>query len=83
MFVLSVAVNHKRRREMANQIVKKYKNGKKIVTFPDGKKKEIIKDEVTAFKQHLLNQKANIERQLTYVDEDLVEIEKSKQVILE
>jgi hypothetical protein len=68
---------------MANQIVKKYKNGKKIVTFPDGKKKEIIKDEVTAFKQHLLNQKANIERQLTYVDEDLVEIEKSKQVILE
>lgn len=68
---------------MANQIVKKYKNGKKIVTFPDGKTKEITKEEVSAFKQHLLNQKANIEKQLTYVDGDLVEIEKSKQVIVE
>jgi len=68
---------------MANQIVKKYKNGKKIVTFPDGKIKEITKEEVSAFKQHLLNQKANIEKQLTYVDGDLVEIEKSKQVIVE
>lgn len=68
---------------MADKITKTYKNGKKVVTFPDGKIKEITKDEVTAFKQHLLNQKANIERQLTYVDEDLVEIEKSKKVIVE
>jgi hypothetical protein len=68
---------------MANQIVKKYKNGKKIVTFPDGKIKEVTKDEVSNFKQHLLNQKANIERQLIYVDEELVEMEKSKKVIVE
>lgn len=68
---------------MADKIIKAYKNGKKIVTFPDGKVKEVTKEEVGVFKQHLLNQKANIERQLTHVDEDLVEIEKSKQVIVE
>ena len=68
---------------MAEKVKNEYKNGKKIVTFPDGKVKEIKKEEVESFKQHLLNQKAHIERQLTYVDSDLTEMEKSKQVIVE
>ena len=68
---------------MANEIKKEYKNGKKIITYPDGKVKEIKKEEVESFKQHLLNHRENIDKQLTHVDEDLAEMEKSKQVIVE
>lgn len=68
---------------MAEKIKKEYKDGKVVVTFPDGKVKEMKKEEVESFKQHLLNQKANVEKQLVHVDEDLVEMEKSKQVIVE
>ena len=68
---------------MAEKIKKEYKDGKIVVTFPDGKVKEMKKEEVESFKQHLLNQKANIEKQLVHVDDDLVEIEKSKQVVVE
>jgi hypothetical protein len=68
---------------MADKIKTAYKAGKKVVTFPDGKVREIKKEEVQSFRQHLLNQKTNIETQLSRVDADLVEIEKSKQVIVE
>ena len=68
---------------MAEKIKKEYKDGRVVVTFPDGKVKEMKKEEVESFKQHLLNQKANVEKQLVHVDEDLVEMEKSKQVIVE
>lgn len=68
---------------MANEIKKEYKNGKKIITYPDGKVKEIKKEEVESFKQHLLNHRGNIDKQLLHVDEDLTEMEKSKQVIVE
>ena len=68
---------------MADKIKKEYKNGRKIVTFPDGKVKEIKKEEVESFRQHLVRHKTNIENQLTRVDEDLVEMEKSKQVVVE
>ena len=68
---------------MAEKIKKEYKDGKIVITFPDGKVKEIKKEEVGSFKQHLLNQKTNIDKQLVHIDEDLVEIEKSKQVVVE
>jgi ribosomal protein L44E len=68
---------------MAEKIKTEFKGGKKIVTFPDGKIKEIKKQEVEAYKQHLVNQKTNIDRQLSRVDEDLGDMEKSKQVIVE
>jgi len=68
---------------MGEKIKTEFKAGKKIVTFPDGKIREIKKEEVESFKQHLINQKANIDRQLSYVDNDLTEIEKSKSVIVE
>ena len=68
---------------MAEKIKTEYKAGKKVVTFPDGKVREIKKEEVQSFRQHLLNQKTNIETQLSRVDADLVEIEKSKKVIVE
>ena len=68
---------------MAEKVINEYKNGKKIVTFPDGKVREIKKEEVEAFREHLLRKKADIDKQLTYVDADLVEMEKSKQVIVE
>ncbi len=85
MSALSVAVrlNRKEENKMAEKIKTEFKGGKKIVTFPDGKIKEIKKNEVESYKQHLLNQKTNIEKQLTHVDSDLAEMEKSKRVIVE
>ena len=68
---------------MAEKIKTEFKGGKKIVTFPDGKVKEIKKQEIESYKQHLVNQKTNIDRQLAHVDEDLSEMEKSKKVIVE
>ena len=68
---------------MAEKIKSEFKAGKKIVTFPDGKVKEIKKEEVEAFKEHLIRRKADIDKQLTYVDADLTEMEKSKQVVVE
>ena len=68
---------------MAEKIKTEFKAGKKIVTFPDGKVKEIKKEEVEAFKEHLIRRKADIDKQLTYVDADLTEMEKSKQVVVE
>ena len=68
---------------MAEKIKSEFKDGKKIVTFPDGKVKEIKKEEVEAFKEHLIRRKADIDKQLTYVDADLTEMEKSKQVVVE
>jgi len=68
---------------MAEKITSEFKGGKKIVTLPDGKVKEIKKEEVEAFKEHLIRRKADIDRQLTHVDEDLVAMEKSKQVVVE
>ena len=68
---------------MAEKIITEFKGGKKVVTFPDGKVKEIKKEEAEAFKQHLIRKRDDIDRQLTYVDADLVEMEKSKQVIVE
>ena len=44
---------------------------------------EIKKEEVQSFRQHLLNQKTNIETQLSRVDADLSEMEKSKNIIVE
>jgi len=85
MSALSVAVrlNRKEENKMAEKIKTEFKGGKKIVMFPDGKVKEIKKNEVESYKQHLLNQKTNIEKQLAHVDSDLVEMEKSKRVIVE
>ncbi|MCA9406788.1 MAG: hypothetical protein KC684_09630 [Candidatus Omnitrophica bacterium] len=68
---------------MADKIKTEYKAGKKVVTFPDGKVREIKKEEVQSFRQHLLNQKTNIETQLSRVDADLSEMEKSKNIIVE
>ena len=68
---------------MADKIKNEYKNGKKVVTFPDGKVKEVKKEEMEFFKQHLVRKRDDIDRQLTYVDADLAEMGKSKQVIVE
>jgi len=68
---------------MAEKIKTNFKGGKKVVTFPDGKVKQIKKEELESYKQHLLRRKTGIDNQLTRVDEDLAEMEKSKQVVVE
>ena len=68
---------------MAEKIKTEFKDGKKVVTYPDGKVKEIKKEEVESFRQHLVRHKTNIENQLSRVDSDLSEMEKSKTVVME
>ena len=68
---------------MAEKIKTEFKDGKKVVTYPDGKVKEIKKEEVESFRQHLVRHKTNIENQLSRVDSDLSEMEKSKTVVVE
>jgi len=67
---------------MAQDKIKiEFKDGKKIVTSSDGKVKEIKKEEVEGYKQHLVKRKQDIDQQIVRVDEDLVNIEKSKKVV--
>jgi len=66
---------------MAQEKMKiEFKDGKKIVTSPDGKVKEYKKEDVEGYKQHLVKRKKDINQQIIRLDEDLVNIEKSKKV---
>lgn len=58
-----------------------FKDGKKIVTTPDGKVKEYKKEDVQGYKQLLEKRREDIDQQIARVDEDLTNIEKSKQVV--
>jgi len=83
MYALCVVDNLKLKEEkMAQEKIKiEFKDGKKIVTSPDGKVKEYKKKEVERYKQHLVKRKQDIDQQIIRVDEDLSNIEKSKQVV--
>ena len=64
-----------------NKIKIEFKDGKKIVTSPDGKVKEYKKEDIEGYKQHLEKRKQDIDQQIIRVDEDLTNIEQSKQVV--
>ena len=63
-----------------NKIKIEFKDGKKIVTSPDGKVKEYKKEDIEGYKQHLVKRKQDIDQQIVRVDEDLAKIESSKVV---
>ena len=58
-----------------------FKDGKKIVTAPNGKVKEYKKEDVENYKQRLEKRKQNIDQQIVKIDDDLVNMEKSKKVV--
>jgi hypothetical protein len=55
-----------------------FKDGKKIVKHPDGSVKEFTKADSEKQKEYLTRMRGDIDRQITHVDEDIVNIEKSK-----
>ena len=69
--------NH-RRLKMAEKPKVEFKDGKKVVEFPNGVIKEYKKDDVEKHKSFLLRHKERIDRQIGHVDEDLAAIENSK-----
>lgn len=67
---------------MSKQKIKiEFKDGKKIVTSPDGKVREYKKEDVEGYKQHLEKRRQDIDQQIVRVDEDLANIEKSKKAV--
>ena len=57
-----------------------FKEGKKIIKYPGGIVREQTKEDLEKYKQHLIRRKENIDRQVTLVDKDLMDIENSKVV---
>lgn len=55
-----------------------FKNGKKIITHPDGSVKEYSKTDAEKHKDYLLKRRDDVDRQIAHVGEDIVNIEKSK-----
>jgi hypothetical protein len=54
-----------------------YKAGKKVVKMPDGKERELSKEEVESYRQYLVRRKEAVDRQIGQIDADLVQMEKS------
>lgn len=62
---------------MAN-IKVEFKDEKKIVEYPDGKKAEYPKARIEAHRVHLLKQKQMIDKQIADIDKDLADVAASK-----
>jgi len=58
-----------------------FKDGKKIVTHPDGSSKEYAKADTEKQKDYLLRRRQDLDRQITHIDDDLVKIDNSKKVL--
>jgi len=58
-----------------------FKDGKKIVTHPDGSSKEYTKADTEKQKDYLLRRKQDVDRQIAHLDDDLAEIEKSRKAV--
>ena len=62
---------------MAN-IKVEFKDEKKIVEYPDGKKVEYPKARIENHRTHLIKQKQMIDKQLADIDKDLADVAASK-----
>lgn len=58
-----------------------FKNGKKIVTHPDGSSREYTKVDTEKQKDYLLRRRQDVDRQIAHLDADLAEIEKSRKAV--
>jgi len=62
------------------KITIEFKDGKKIITHPNGSIKEYTRADAEKHKDYLLRMRGDIDRQIARVDEDLSGIDKSKKV---
>jgi len=60
------------------KITIEFKDGKKIVTHPDGSIKEFTKADSEKQKEYLTRMRGDLDRQIAHVDEDITNIENSK-----
>lgn len=51
-----------------------FKDGKKIVTYPSGEKREQTKDNLTVAKQMFLKRRDKINEQIALIDDDIKKI---------
>ncbi len=51
-----------------------FKNGKKIVTYPSGEKREHSKEGLTTAKQMFLKRREKIDEQISLINEDIKKI---------
>ncbi|MBN1871349.1 MAG: hypothetical protein JW800_02135 [Candidatus Omnitrophica bacterium] len=62
------------------KITIEFKDGKKIVKNQDGSVKEYTRTDAERHKDFLLRRREDLDRQISRVDEDITNIEKSKKV---
>lgn len=48
-----------------------YKNGKKVVTYPSGEKREHTKESLTGAREMFLKRREKIDEQIALIDDDL------------
>ena len=77
MYALFVADNLKRGGIEMAKIKVEFKSGKKIVTHPDGAVKKYTKADTEKQKDYLQRRRQDLDRQISHIDEDLVNISKS------
>lgn len=63
---------------MANKMTIEFKEGKKIIKHPSGITTEYTKEQLTAFKEQLIERRQSINEEIALVDDDLTKIEQSR-----
>jgi hypothetical protein len=56
------------------KVTVEYKDGKKIVTYPSGEKREHTKGSLASAKEMFLRRRDKIEEQIALIDEDIKKI---------
>ncbi len=56
------------------KVTVEYKDGKKVVTYPSGEKREHTKESLTTAKEIFLRRKQKIDEQIALIDDDIKKI---------
>ncbi len=56
------------------KVTVEYKDGKKLVTYPSGEKREHTKESLTSAKQMFLKRREKIDEQIALIDDDIKKI---------
>jgi len=56
------------------KVTVEYKNGKKIVTYPSGEKREHTKESLNGAKEMFLRQRQKIDENIALIDDDLAKM---------
>lgn len=56
------------------KVTVEYKNGKKIVTYPNGEKQEHTRESLDKAKQMFLRQRQKLDEHIALIDDDLIKM---------